>query len=152
MHERSDSLAEMRLFERLVMSEQESPAQAARCATKIESIKRHLVDLLNSHPGHSESAPQLGLPDFNDATIGILDLELNVRRAIRSCIERFEPRSSRVRMESVPNGSDPLQLRFQIHATLAVEHGQAQTTIDLLLNDKRYQCLTHDMPESGPSC
>lgn len=154
MHERSAGLAEMRLFERLAMSEQEElSAQAARCPTsRIESIKRHLVDLLNSHPGHSESAPQLGLPNFNDATIGILDLELNVQRAIRSCIERFEPRISEVRIESMPNDGDPLQLRFQIHATLTLEYEQTQTTIDLLLNNKRYQCLNYDMSESGPSC
>lgn len=107
----------------------------------VESIKRHLVDLLNSHPGHSECAPELGLLDFNDATIGVLDLELNIQRAIRQCIERFEPRVEHVEVKSLPNHGDPLQLRFQVHATLAFGRDSAQTTIDLLLNDKRYQCL-----------
>ncbi|SJN08788.1 Uncharacterized protein similar to VCA0109 [Halomonas citrativorans] len=107
----------------------------------VESIKRHLVELLNSHPGNSPCAPELGLLDFNDATIGVLDLELNIQQAIRQCIEQFEPRVKRVDVESLPNSGDPLQLRFQVHATVALGRDSALTTIDLLLNNKRYQCL-----------
>lgn len=130
-----------RLFERLSAPERPAPDGRDALAAEVESIKRHLVELLNSRPGHSESAPALGLLDFNDATIGVLDLELNVQRAIRECIESFEPRVSQVRVESLPRGNDPLQLRFQVHATLDLEDGSTQATIDLLLNDKRYRCL-----------
>ncbi|MCE8035111.1 type VI secretion system baseplate subunit TssE [Billgrantia tianxiuensis] len=131
-----------RLFERLAATEQpEGTAAEASLTEIVESIKRHLVDLLNSHPGHSECAPELGLLDFNDATIGVLDLERNIQRAIRQCIERFEPRVRRVEVESLPRGSDPLQLRFQVHATVELGRDQGEATIDLLLNDKRYQCL-----------
>ncbi|MGY6565269.1 type VI secretion system baseplate subunit TssE [Halomonas sp. KM-1] len=131
-----------RLFERLATPERpEAGGAEASLAEIVESIKRHLVDLLNSHPGHSECAPELGLLDFNDATIGVLDLERNIQRAIRQCIERFEPRVRQVEVESLPRGSDPLQLRFQVHATVDLGRDQGQATIDLLLNDKRYQCL-----------
>ncbi|MCE8010361.1 type VI secretion system baseplate subunit TssE [Halomonas daqingensis] len=131
-----------RLFERLATPERpEASGAEASLAEIVESIKRHLVDLLNSHPGHSECAPELGLLDFNDATIGVLDLERNIQRAIRQCIERFEPRVRQVEVESLPRGSDPLQLRFQVHATVDLGRDQGQATIDLLLNDKRYQCL-----------
>lgn len=131
-----------RLFERLAAPEQMgSDIGEARLADIVESIKRHLVELLNSHPGHSECAPALGLLDFNDATIGVLDLELNIQRAIRQCIERFEPRVRRVEVESIPRDGDPLQLRFQVHATLDMGRDSAEATIDLLLNNKRYQCL-----------
>ncbi|QTP57318.1 type VI secretion system baseplate subunit TssE [Billgrantia antri] len=131
-----------RLFERLAAPERsEEIAAEASLAEIVDSIKRHLVDLLNSHPGHSECAPELGLLDFNDATIGVLDLERNIQRAIRQCIERFEPRVRGVEVESLPRGSDPLQLRFQVHATVELGHDHGQATIDLLLNDKRYQCL-----------
>lgn len=131
-----------RLFERLAAPERMgSDIGEARLADIVESIKRHLVELLNSHPGHSECAPALGLLDFNDATIGVLDLELNIQRAIRQCIERFEPRVRRVKVESMPRDGDPLQLRFQVHATLDMGRDSAEATIDLLLNNKRYQCL-----------
>lgn len=131
-----------RLFERLAAPQQlgqyveDSPLEEV-----VESIKRHLVDLLNSHPGNSASVPELGLLDFNDATIGVLDLELNIKQAIRHCIERYEPRVQRVDVESLPNAGDPLQLRFQVHATVALGNSSMHTTIDLLLNNKRYQCL-----------
>lgn len=131
-----------RLFERLAAPDHSGEgATETGLAEIVESIKRHLVDLLNSHPGHSECAPELGLLDFNDATIGVLDLERNIERAIRQCIERFEPRVRRVEVVSLPRGSDLLQLRFQIHATVELGRGLGQATIDLVLNDKRYQCL-----------
>ncbi|WP_447894354.1 type VI secretion system baseplate subunit TssE [Vreelandella sp. GE22] len=131
-----------RLFERLAAPPQpDQRSEETRLGEVVESIKRHLVELLNSHPGNSACAPELGLLDFNDATIGVLDLELNIKQAIRQCIERFEPRVKRVEVESLPNGGDPLQLRFQVHATVALGHDSAQATIDLLLNNKRYQCM-----------
>lgn len=142
-----------RLFERLVEPARMGSGRdtttvfgADPLSETVESIKHHLVALLNSHPGHSECAPALGLLDFNDATIGVLDLEINIQRAIRQCIERFEPRVCRVEVESLPRHGDPLQLHFQVHATLSLAQGNAQTTIDLLLNNKRYQCL--DLPAS----
>ncbi|TVP46422.1 MAG: type VI secretion system baseplate subunit TssE [Halomonas sp.] len=131
-----------RLFERL--SNPHQPVlrkEADELMEVVESIKRHLVELLNSHPGNSACAPELGLLDFNDATIGVLDLERNIQHAIRQCIERYEPRVKRVDVESLPNHGDPLQLRFQVHATVALGRENTQATIDLLLNNKRYQCL-----------
>ncbi|EPC00242.1 hypothetical protein L861_07035 [Litchfieldella anticariensis FP35 = DSM 16096] len=131
-----------RLFERLTATEQpDSQDDESPFVESVESIKRHLVELLNSHPGHSECAPGLGLLDFNDATLGVLDLKLNIQRAIRQCIERFEPRVRSVEVEPLPHNGDPLQLRFQVHATLDIGRESAETTIDLLLNNKRYQCL-----------
>ena len=76
------------LFERL---EQAAGTEPDAGGHVIESIKRHLVRLLNAHPGNSASAPDLGLLDFNDATLGTHDLKLQIRGAIRRCIETFEP-------------------------------------------------------------
>lgn len=138
----SSSRLGSRLFERLAAPHQlENCAEESQLGEVVESIKRHLVELLNSHPGNSASVPELGLLDFNDATIGVLDLELNIKQAIRHCIEHYEPRVCRVDVESLPNSGDPLQLRFQVHATVALGKDTTHTTIDLLLNNKRYQCL-----------
>ncbi|MCS2610820.1 type VI secretion system baseplate subunit TssE [Halomonas dongshanensis] len=142
----SSDLLGRRLFERLALSPEAAVNDASRAfddrlADAVESIKRHLVDLLNSHPGNSACAPELGLLDFNDATIGVLDLKLNIQNAIRQCIERFEPRVQRAEVEPLPNDGDPLQLRFQVHVTIALGRDSAQTTIDLLLNNKRYRCV-----------
>lgn len=105
----------------------------------VESIKRHLVRLLNAHPGNSSSAPDLGLLDFNDATLGTHDLSIQIRGgAIRQCIEKFEPRVKRVDVVAMPPGPDPLQLKFQVTVYLNVAGSDDRTTIDLVLDDKRY--------------
>jgi type VI secretion system protein len=104
----------------------------------VQSIKRHLVRLLNAHPGASLSAPELGLLDFNDATLGTLDLGIRVRNAIRQCIERFEPRVNLVNVLALPQGANSLQLRFQVTVHLRVAAVDDKATIDLLLDDNCY--------------
>ncbi|WP_368087279.1 type VI secretion system baseplate subunit TssE [Marinobacter sp. AC-23] len=108
----------------------------------VDSIKRHLVRLLNAHPGNSACVPELGLLDFNDATLGTHDLSIQIRSAIRQCIERYEPRVKRVDVVALPQGPDPLQLRFQVTVYLNAGAKDDKTTIDLLLDDKRYYRVT----------
>ncbi len=126
------------LFERLERAADPAGQGMGEVAHVVESIKRHLVRLLNAHPGNSASAPDLGLLDFNDATLGTHDLNIQIRSAIRQCIERFEPRVNRVDVVALPQGPDPLQLRFQVTVYLRVGSADDKTTIDLLLDDKRY--------------
>src|SRR5690606_41426174 len=103
-----------------------------------ESIKRHLVRTLNAHPSHSASVPDLGLLDFNDATLGTLDLSIQIRGAIRQCIEKFEPRVKRVDVVALPPGPNPLQLKFQVTVYLKVAGSDERTTIDLVGEEKLY--------------
>ncbi len=128
------------LFERLEQAAAPAPVTqgAGDLSHVVASIKRHLVRLLNTHPGNSASAPELGLVDFNDATLGTQDLNIRIRGAIRQCIERFEPRVSRVDVSAQPPGFDQLQLRFQVTVYLNLAASGDKATIDLLLDDKRY--------------
>lgn len=126
------------LFERLEQAAEPTGQGMGQVTHVVESIKRHLVRLLNAHPGNSASAPELGLLDFNDATLGTQDLNIRIRSAIRHCIERYEPRVNRVDVVALPQGPDPLQLRFQVTVDLRVGSVDEKTTIDLLLDDKRY--------------
>ncbi len=126
------------LFERLERAAEPAGNGMGELTHVVESIKRHLVRLLNAHPGNSASAPALGLVDFNDATLGTHDLSIRIRSAIRQCIEQFEPRVNRVDVVAMPPGPDPLQLRFQVTVHLRVASAEDKTTIDLLLDDKRY--------------
>ena len=126
------------LFERLEQAASPDGQGMGEITHVVDSIKRHLVRLLNAHPGNSASVPDLGLLDFNDATLGTHDLNVQIRSAIRHCIERFEPRVSRVDVVALPHGPDPLQLRFQVTVYLRVANSDEKTTIDLLLDDKRY--------------
>jgi len=131
------------LFERLEREDAGAPSavQATQGhAALVASIKRHLVRLLNTHPGNSQSAPALGLMDFNDATLGTQELNLRICSAIRQCIMGYEPRVRRVDVATQPTGPDPLQLRFQVtvHLPPTAGDGHSTTTIDLLLDDRRY--------------
>jgi type VI secretion system protein len=126
------------LFERLDQTGQPAGMAMGEFTHVVDSIKRHLVRLLNTHPGNSASAPALGLVDFNDATLGTQDLNIRIRSAIRQCIENYEPRVQRVDVVALPQGPDPMQLRFQVTVHLRVNSSQDRTTIDLLLDDRRY--------------
>jgi len=126
------------LFERLEQAAEPAGQGMADTGHVVESIKRHLVRLLNAHPGNSATVPDLGLLDFNDATLGTHDLSIQIRSAIRLCIERYEPRVKRVDVVALPQGPDPLQLRFQVTVYLNVGSEDEKTTIDLLLDDTRY--------------
>ncbi|WP_309045553.1 type VI secretion system baseplate subunit TssE [Marinobacter sediminicola] len=126
------------LFERLEQAGSPEGQSIGEVTHVVASIKRHLVRLLNAHPGNSACAPELGLLDFNDATLGTHDLSIQIRSAIRQCIEKYEPRVKRVDVVALPQGPDPLQLRFQVTVYLNVGSKDDKTTIDLLLDDKRY--------------
>ncbi|WP_111498559.1 MULTISPECIES: type VI secretion system baseplate subunit TssE [Marinobacter] len=126
------------LFERLDQAAQPAGNAMGETTGVVDSIKRHLVRLLNAHPGNSASAPALGLVDFNDATLGTQDLNIRIRSAIRQCIEHYEPRVKRVDVKTLPDDSDPLQLRFQVTVHLRVDDVEERATIDLLLDDKRF--------------
>lgn len=126
------------LFERLEQAAAPDGQGMGEETHVVRSIKRHLVRLLNAHPGNSACAPELGLLDFNDATLGTHDLSIQIRSAIRQCIEKYEPRVKRVDVVALPQGPDPLQLRFQVTVYLNLGAKDDKTTIDLLLDDKRY--------------
>lgn len=126
------------LFERLEQAAAPAGQSMGEIHHVVESIKRHLVRLLNAHPGNSASVPDLGLLDFNDATLGTHDLSIQIRGSIRQCIEKFEPRVKRVEVLALPPGPNPLQLKFQVTVYLNVAGSDDRTTIDLVLDDKRY--------------
>lgn len=126
------------LLERLEQAAAPAGQSMGEVTHVVDSIKRHLVRLLNAHPGNSACVPELGLLDFNDATLGTHDLSIQIRSAIRQCIEKYEPRVKRVDVVALPQGPDPLQLRFQVTVYLNVGAKDDKTTIDLLLDDKRY--------------
>ncbi|EKO3881575.1 type VI secretion system baseplate subunit TssE, partial [Vibrio metschnikovii] len=45
----------------------------------LQSIKRNVSNILNTRMGEAQSAPSLGLVDFNDATLETLDLSLRIK-------------------------------------------------------------------------
>ncbi len=89
------------------------------------SVLRHLQKMLNTRQGFSETLPDYGLPDLVDlfhsfpTAIGIME------KAIKSTIEKYEPRLRNVRVQPVDSESEILTLRFEIKADLVTSRERA---------------------------
>ncbi|MDD1793400.1 type VI secretion system baseplate subunit TssE [Enterovibrio makurazakiensis] len=116
---------------------QRSVTQGPDPADVLDSLKVNVSNLLNARIGESLSAPDLGLIDFNDAALSSHDLALQIRRAIRRCIETYEPRIKSMDINVLPDNGSPLNLRFQISASVNLGAMHRKVQIDLLLDSNR---------------
>lgn len=97
----------------------ENPARLA------ESVLANLRSLLNSRPGMSSALPEYGIPDLSDIAYSMPDSAGRMRNAIRTAIERYEPRLRRVTVKYVSDPMDPLTLRFDVTAELVTNEARA---------------------------
>lgn len=127
------------LFERLVSDEEEiSPPHCTDLVeAKVNSIKRHLVKLLNARAGTSAATPDLGLADFNLSSMETNDLTQHIATSIRQCIEEYEPRVRVLSVQFMPDPDRPLNLRFKIILVMSAVHLGEQVQIDILMKDGR---------------
>lgn len=138
-----DSAYGVSFFERL---EKDAPMRSVMKGPDpvdvLDSIKRNISDLLNTRMGEAQSAPTLGLIDFNDATLGSHDLALQIKLAILECIGRYEPRIGGMEINILTDDDSPLSLRFHITACLNSSAIDKKIQIDLLLdNNKKYRVI-----------
>ena len=95
---------EQTLLDRIAASARQRGGRYERTAQEdpealMESVRRHLTHLLNARHAMSEALPEYGLPALTDVTVGTRDYVGLVRDAIRTAVERFEPRLRRVRVK-----------------------------------------------------
>lgn len=108
----------------------------------VESIKANVLNLFNTRRGHSQSAPGLGLIDFNDATIGTRDLNLQIKLAIKRLIAEYEPRIHQLDVEVLREEFDPLRLRFHLTGVLMLDSKDSEIKLDFILDgNRRYKAL-----------
>ena len=107
----------------------------------IASVKNNLQWMLNSRQGCCQSAPDLGLDDFNDSLIGIYDFTIRISNNIKQTIEHYEPRIKVHKVHSVSNVDVPMELCFRIEGTLLVRYKEKDVLIELILNalNKHYK-------------
>ncbi|WP_194437802.1 type VI secretion system baseplate subunit TssE [Vibrio fluminensis] len=126
------------LFERLVADAKPMSLTAGPDAVDVlESIKSNVSNVLNSRLGGAQSAPDLGLIDFNDATLETIDLSVRIKLAIKHCLERYEPRLTGVIVSANADTFNPLSLRFQIVAQINSEVIHEKVQFSLLLDQNR---------------
>ncbi len=127
------------LFERLIADEEEiaPPHGADLIEAKVNSIKRHLVKLLNARAGASAATPDLGLVDFNLSSVETNDLTQHIAASIRQCIEEYEPRVKVRSVQFVSDPDRPLNLLFRIIVVMPALNKGEQVQIDILMKDGR---------------
>ena len=92
----------------------------------VESVRRQLQRLLNAREGMCEVAPDYGLPALSDMVVGAGDHVGRVQDAIRTVVEKFEPRLRRVRVspQTEDEGRPSHVLRFRIDGVLVTRSGE----------------------------
>ncbi|CAM2806468.1 MULTISPECIES: type VI secretion system baseplate subunit TssE [Vibrio] len=103
----------------------------------VESIKRNVANILNSRVGGSESAPLLGLIDFNDATLESMDLSVRIKLAIQHCLERYEPRLKNILVIADKDMYSSMTLSFSITASINSAALHEKIRFSLLLDSNR---------------
>ena len=108
-----------RLFERIELNEpKNSHEKIVSQEHLIESIHRHLCELLNTHAGSAMIDIRYGSPDFNDVLASHANLVRYIQENIRETIEIFEPRLKNVHVEYKNEQPNPVKLSFNIHAQI----------------------------------
>ncbi|GLQ74318.1 type VI secretion system baseplate subunit TssE [Vibrio penaeicida] len=138
-----ESVYGVSLFERLEADAKPmSLSKGPDSAEVLRSIKRNVSNILNTRIGESLSSPNLGLVDFNDATMAMLDLSIRVKLSIKRCLEEFEPRLKEVDVLVIQDEAEPLNLRFSVAATIDTSAVHERVKISLLLdNNRKYRVV-----------
>jgi len=97
------------------------------------SVRRNLTRLLNSRHGFSEALPDYGLPPLTELTEGSPDYAAAVQEAIRTAIEKYEPRVRRVRVSRVIDEDTKQRLSFRIDAILMGRSGEHRVSYETAL-------------------
>lgn len=117
-------IVERTLFERLTDPD---PPGSRRLELDLGRLKRsilmHLQKMLNSRHGHAPAQPDYGIPDLNEFMFSFPESITPMRQAIERSIEKYEPRLKNVKAAWVADEDDPLNIRFEISARVALEQG-----------------------------
>ncbi|MFY9268865.1 MAG: type VI secretion system baseplate subunit TssE [Candidatus Manganitrophaceae bacterium] len=113
---------ERTLLERLSAPAGSRPLTTAEDTQALaDSVLGHLRKMLNTRQGHVLIQPEYGMPDVTEFVQNLPEMVERVQRAIRTSIERFEPRLRNVRVKHLVSPDDRMSLKFEITAELVTE-------------------------------
>lgn len=110
-------------------------------SSRIDSIKLNLSKILNCRPGSSQSTKNIGVVDLNDATMGTSEIKANICRAIKNCIEQYEPRIIQVKVTALANDIDLLTMEFDIQAVIKDDLGTDNIEFKIHYDNKQRYIL-----------
>jgi type VI secretion system protein len=127
-------MASESLFERLRKARSDSVRVTADDPqTRLRSAIRNLQDLFNSWAGNAPAQLDLGLPPPSEIAHGYPQSIPVVIKAIRTCIEKYEPRLTDVRVVHVESAEDATQMRFKVDARLVAGDKRDVVSFDTLV-------------------
>jgi type VI secretion system protein len=85
----------------------------------IASIQEHLERMLNTRRGNVPVAPDYGIPDMADLVHSFPEAIHSMEQAIRTTVEKYEPRLCNVRVKYTGSEDDVFSLHFDLTAMLA---------------------------------
>ncbi|MFO0983704.1 MAG: type VI secretion system baseplate subunit TssE [Planctomycetota bacterium] len=98
------------------------------------SILRHLQKMLNSRQGHAPAQLDYGIPDPSEVAHSFPDAINQMQRAIRICIEKYEPRLTQVSIAHIETELDVLSLRYQITGQITASTERTAITFDTVVD------------------
>jgi len=90
----------------------------------MDSVRLHLGRLLNARHEMSEAVPDYGLPAMNDLIVDVTKADAAIEDAIRSTIEKYEPRLRRVKVSRVEDEEHRHTMVFRVDAILVSRSGE----------------------------
>jgi type VI secretion system protein len=87
-------------------------------AQLLSSILEHIGKMLNTRQGNAPVAPDYGIPDIVDLVHSFPESIRFMEKAIRTTIEKYEPRLSGVRVRHAPLEDEVFSLHFEVTAVL----------------------------------
>ena len=104
-------------------------------AELVESVLLHLQKMLNTRQGSSSAIPDYGSPDFNDLLLQFPSAIPEIRKQLKTAIDRYEPRLSGTQVRHVPDADHPLTLRFDISGHMQMGEERIKIGFETVLDD-----------------
>lgn len=101
-----------------------------------DSILANLRDILNTNEGNCLIDEQYGLPHMASVRLGIPWTIASFANAIRTTIERHEPRLSNVRVRHAPGTDRTSSLRFEISGVIQDEDGRTNVRFETCADEE----------------
>ena len=111
---------ERSILERLADPRPNAPRTTRKDASQLlSSILEHLGKMLNTRRGNAPVAPDYGIPDIVDLIHSFPESIRIMEQAIRTTIEKYEPRLTGVRGLHLGPQDDVFSLHFEVTAVLS---------------------------------
>ena len=99
----------------------------------LDNISQNVQDMLNVRLGSVKALDDYGMPDFNDVVKEFPDAITRIRAAIKTFINKYEPRLSNVVVSHIHDPQQPLLLKFSISGNIKLNNEAPKVSFNTVL-------------------